>query len=139
MSRSISFSKKVNLDSTKINNLICNFSNYKNFIPGCTNSISLEKTSSWELGQLEFNLLGKTSFIKTKNTYEENHIIMNQVEGPFDDFKGEWIIENLGKEFSNVIFKANFKLPFLIDAVTPNTLIESMSEQIINSFIKQVR
>ena len=72
MSRSISFSKKVNLDSTKINNLICDFSNYKNFIPGCTNSISLEKTSSWELGQLEFNLLGKTSFIKTKNTYEEN-------------------------------------------------------------------
>ena len=91
------------------------------------------------LKALEFDFLGKKYFITSENTLNEDSIIINQLDGPFDYFKGKWLVTETSLNECQISFEAEFKLPFLLNAITPQSLIDSISSNIIDSFIKQVK
>ena len=138
MTRKISFHKVLNVDSRKTLEVVTNFNDYANFIPGCTSAKLISRESSKEIGRLEFNLLGKDYFIESENIIDDSSIIINQLKGPFKKFKGEWTVESIDESSCQINFNASYELPFLLDAITPKQLVDNFSKNIIESFIKRV-
>lgn len=138
MTRKISFHKVLNVDSRKTLEVVTNFNDYANFIPGCTSAKLISRESSKEIGRLEFNLLGKDYFIESENIIDNSSIIINQLKGPFKKFKGEWTVESIDESSCQINFNATYELPFLLDAIIPKQLVDNFSKNIIESFIKRV-
>ena len=138
MTRKISFHKVLNVDSRKTLEVVTNFNDYANFIPGCSSAKLISRESSKEIGRLEFNLLGKDYFIESENIIDDSSIIINQLKGPFKKFKGEWTVENIDESSCQINFNATYELPFLLDAIIPKQLVDNFSKNIIESFIKRV-
>jgi|TARA_X000000950_G_scaffold22715_1_gene24319 ribosome-associated toxin RatA of RatAB toxin-antitoxin module len=138
MTRKISFHKVLNVDSRKTLEVVTNFNDYANFIPGCTSAKLISRESSKEIGRLEFNLLGKDYFIESENIIDDSSIIINQLKGPFKKFKGEWTVESIDESSCQINFNATYELPFLLDAIIPKQLVDNFSKNIIESFIKRV-
>lgn len=139
MAREIHFHKKIlNVDPKQALKVVSNFNEYSSFVPGCTGASLLEKSFPIEIGRLEFLILGKEYFIESKNTLTSNSISIEQIKGPFEYFEGTWMIEDLSNNSCNISFQAKFKLPFLLNAITPQSLVDKFSSTIIDAFLKRV-
>ena len=138
MDKEISFEKVINVNHKEAFEVVSNFDRYAEFIPGCSSSHLIERRHPIEIGRLEFQILGKDYFIESENTLTENSIIINQISGPFDHFKGIWIVEKKDDFSCNVNFYASFQLPFLLNAITPQSLIDSFSSKVLDSFISRL-
>ena len=138
MARKISFQKVLNVDSRKALEVITNFNDYSNFIPGCTGATLISREPPIEIGRLEFNLLGKEYFIESENTLDDSSITIRQLKGPFEKFEGRWSVVHIDKNSCQIDFDATYELPFLLNAITPEHLANNFSKNIIDSFIKRV-
>ena len=138
MARKISFQKVLNVDSRKALEVITNFNDYSNFIPGCTGATLISRELPIEIGRLEFNLLGKEYFIESENTLDDSSITIKQLKGPFKKFEGRWSVAHIDKNSCQIDFDATYELPFLLNAITPEYLANNFSKNIINSFIERV-
>tara|TARA_B100000886_G_scaffold176223_1_gene120755 strand:- start:1697 stop:2113 length:417 start_codon:yes stop_codon:yes gene_type:complete len=138
VSRKIYFSKSVSEDALKVFNQIANFENYSSYIPGCTKSELIQKQDEFEIGKLEFNFLLKDYSIKSKNVLSKNNIQIEQVDGPFNSFKGEWNILKKNNSETLIEFNAEFELPFLLNNLLPENVINNFCEVLINAFIKRL-
>ena len=138
MDKEISFKKVLNVNHKEAFEVVSNFDRYAEFIPGCSSSHLIESRYPIEIGRLEFQVLGRDYFIESENTLTENSIIINQISGPFDHFKGIWVVEKKDDFSCNVNFHASFQLPFLLNAITPQSLIDSFSSKVLDSFISRL-
>ena len=138
MARKISFQKVLNVDSRKALEVITNFNDYSNFIPGCTGATLISRELPIEIGRLEFNLLGKEYFIESENTLDDSSITIRQLKGPFEKFEGRWSVVHIDKNSCQIDFDATYELPFLLNAITPEHLANNFSKNIIDSFIERV-
>ncbi|NDE95392.1 MAG: hypothetical protein EB063_03840 [Proteobacteria bacterium] len=138
MARKISFQKVLNVDSRKAFEVITNFNDYSDFIPGCTGATLISRELPIEIGRLEFNLLGKEYFIESENTLDDSSITIRQLKGPFEKFEGRWSVAHIDKNSCQIDFDATYELPFLLNAITPEHLAKNFSKNIIDSFIERV-
>jgi ribosome-associated toxin RatA of RatAB toxin-antitoxin module len=136
--KEISFEKVINVNHKEAFEVVSNFDRYAEFIPGCSSSHLIESRHPIEIGRLEFQVLGRDYFIESENTLTENSIIINQISGPFDHFKGIWVVEKKDDFSCNVNFHASFQLPFLLNAITSQSLIDSFSSKVLDSFISRL-
>ena len=114
------------------------YENYENFIPGCSKASLLEKNEDYEIGELKFDFLLRQYSIKSKNIISDKDIKIEQVEGPFETFEGHWSVYTKGDQLCEVVFRAKFKLPFLIDNLVPDSVIEKFCEAALKSFLERV-
>ena len=138
VSRKIHFLKSVNEDFSKVYNQIANFENYSSYIPGCSSSELVEKNDEFEIGKLEFNFLLRDYEILSKNILQENKIIIKQVDGPFNSFKGEWNISKKNNYETLIEFGAEFELPILLNNLLPETAIDIFCEILIEAFLDRL-
>ena len=138
MPRKVSFSKNIDKDHRQIFNHIANFENYSSYIPGCTNAKLLQKEDKYEVGELEFNFLLKSYSIKSKNLLSDDTIFIKQVEGPFESFDGEWKVSEIDNQKTEVTFKAEFQLPFLLNNLLPDKVIDNFCKAAIEAFVDRV-
>ena len=137
MVRKISFQKVLNVDSSKALQVVTNFKDYSNFLPGCTKATLISREFPIEIGRLEFNILGKDYYIESENIIDDSSISIRQLKGPFEKFEGKWSVTNIDKNSCKIDFNAIYELPFLLSAITPEHLVNSFSKNIIDSFIKK--
>ena len=138
MDKQITFERVIDFDHKKAFEVVSNFDKYAEFIPGCSGSSLIERKHPVEIGRLDFHVLGKDYFIESENTLTNNSININQIKGPFDHFKGSWVVKERGEFSCHVSFNASFQLPFLLNAITPQSLIDSFSSKVLNSFISRL-
>ena len=138
MARKISFQKVLNVESRKALEVIINFNDYSNFIPGCTRATLISRELPIEIGRLEFNVLGKDYYIESENTLDDSSITIRQLKGPFEKFEGRWSVAHIDKNSCEIDFDATYELPFLLNAITPEHLANIFSNNIIDSFIERV-
>ena len=138
MPRKVSFSKIIKKDSLQVFNHIANFENYSSYIPGCTNAKLIQKEDEYEVGELEFNFLLRNYFIKSKNFLSVNTISIKQIEGPFESFDGEWKVSEIDNQNTEVTFKAEFQLPFLLNNLLPDRVIDDFCKVAIEAFVDRV-
>jgi len=139
MKRDLQFKKVLKINADDALKVVSNFSKYADFVPGCTRASLISRNPPIEIGRLEFNILGKKYFIESRNEILENSINIEQTKGPFDNFNGKWAVKKIDKDFCEVCFNAQFELPFLLNAITPQSLVEAFSSNIIESFIKEAQ
>ena len=138
MPRKVSFSKIIEKDNSQVFNHIANFENYSSYIPGCTNAKLIQKEDEYEVGELEFNFLLRNYFIKSKNLLSVNTISIEQIEGPFESFEGEWKVSEIDNQNTEVTFKAEFQLPFLLNNLLPDRVIDDFCIVAIEAFVDRV-
>ena len=138
MPRRVSFSKNIDKDHRQIFNQIANFENYSSYIPGCTNAKLIQKEDEYEVGELEFNFLLRNYSIKSKNFLLGNTILIKQIEGPFESFDGEWKVSEIDNQNTEVTFKAEFKLPFLLNNLLPDKVIDNFCKVAIEAFVDRI-
>ena len=138
MPRKINFTKLLEAGVDKVYKQISDFENYSTYIPGCSSSKLLEKNDEYEIGELEFNFLLKNYSIKSKNFLGNNSIKINQIEGPFNFFNGEWTILETDNYKTEVTFKGEFELPFLLNNLLPEDIIERFCGLVIDAFIEKL-
>jgi ribosome-associated toxin RatA of RatAB toxin-antitoxin module len=136
--RKLSLSKNIDGDHRQIFNHIANFENYSSYIPGCTNAKLLQKEDKYEVGELEFNFLLKSYSIKSKNLLSDDTIFIKQVEGPFESFDGEWKVSEIDNQKTEVTFKAEFQLPFLLNNLLPDKVIDNFCKVAIEAFVDRI-
>ncbi len=91
---------------------IASFENYKNYIPGCSESKLIEKNQDYEIGLLEFDFLLRKYEIKSKNTLSDFQIKIEQIEGPFNFFEGQWQINYKSDEILKRFLRLNLNYHF---------------------------
>ena len=138
MIKNLEIARTIPTNSDKAFREIANFENYVNFIPGCTNAKLFERLEDSEIGILEFNFLTKKYQIKSKNTLSKNHIKIEQIEGPFETFEGQWHLNPISEESCEAKLTARFKLPFLLDKLVPENVIKSFCEAALDGFLKNI-
>ena len=68
---------------------------------------------------------------------ENDSIKIQQIEGPFEYFDGEWTLKSKKKDLTEIRFDAEFKLPFLLDNLLPDRAINIFIEGAMEAFIKR--
>ena len=139
MKRDLQFKKVLKINAVKALEVVSNFDKYAEFVPGCTKASLISRNPPIEIGRLEFQILSKQYFIESRNEIFKDSINIKQLKGPFNSFKAIWLVNKIDKDFCEICFSAEFELPFLLNAITPQPLIESFSDNIIESFINKVQ
>ena len=139
MARKLNFSKSIKADSKEVFSQIARFENYSEFIPRCSKAKLLEKNDDFEIGELTFNFFLKTYLLRSKNILTDNTINIEQIKGPFDFFTGQWSVR--GNEFSgtDVSFDAEFKLPFILENIITDQVINDFCENALEAFIEKLQ
>ena len=139
MKRDLQFKKVLKTNAGKALDVVSSFDKYAEFVPGCTGASLISRNPPIEVGRLEFQILGKRYFIESRNEIFEDSIIIKQLKGPFKSFNAKWSVNKIDKDFCEINFSAEFELPFLLNAVTPQPIVESFSNNVIESFIKKAQ
>jgi len=136
--RKINFTKLVEADRDEVYKQISNFENYSSYVPGCSSSKLLEKNDEFEIGELEFDFLLKNYSIKSRNVLSDDAIKIQQIEGPFNFFNGEWTITQNEDDKTEVTFKGEFELPFLLNNLLSANIIDTFCGLAIDAFIERL-
>ena len=139
MARKLSFSRTIQSDSNKVFSQIAKFENYSEYIPGCSKSKLLEQNDEYEIGELTFNFFLKTYSIRSKNILTDNTINIEQIKGPFEFFNGQWSVRGNGSSGTDVFFDAEFKLPFILENMITDQVINDYSENAIEAFLARLQ
>ena len=139
MKRDLQFKKVLKTNAGKALDIVSNFDKYAEFVPGCTGASLISRNPPIEIGRLEFQILGKKYFIESRNEIFEDSINIKQLKGPFNNFNAKWSVRKIDKDFCEIKFNAEFELPFLLNAITPQPIVKSFSDNIIESFIKKAQ
>ena len=138
MPRKINFTKLVEADRDEVYKQISNFENYSSYVPGCSNSKLLEKNDEFEIGELEFNFLLKNYSIKSRNVLSDDAIKIQQIEGPFNFFNGEWTITQNEDDKTEITLTGEFELPFLLNNLLSANIIDTFCDLVIDAFIERL-
>ena len=139
MARKLSFSKSINADSKQVFSQIARFENYSEFIPRCSKAKLLEKNDDFEIGELTFNFFLKTYLLRSKNILTDNTINIEQIKGPFEFFNGQWSVRGSGSSGTDVFFDAEFKLPFILENMITDQVINDYCENAIEAFLVRLQ
>tara|TARA_A100001011_G_scaffold319586_1_gene339744 strand:- start:392 stop:814 length:423 start_codon:yes stop_codon:yes gene_type:complete len=138
VTRTVKFEKLIQADHKLVFKEISNFETYVNYVPGCSKAVLVERTDAYEVGKLEFNLLFKNYSITSKNYISDNEIKIEQIDGPFISFEGEWRVIKKDKNITKITFTANFELPSLLNNLLSDNSIDIFFENSLEGFLDKL-
>ena len=138
MTRKVKFERLINIDHKLVFKEISNFENYVNYVPGCSNAELVERTDDYEVGKLEFSFFFKNYTITSKNYISDNKIKIEQIDGPFISFEGEWKVLEKDKNLTKIIFTANFELPRILDSLLSDKNINLFFKSSLEGFVDKI-
>ena len=137
MLNSYNYEEYVEKEPDKVFNLISDFTQYKNFLPGCINSEVLSSSDDYEIGKLEFNFFGKEYLIESQNYIYPNELRIKQIQGPFNRLDAKWQV--FEKDSGSLIsFSTNFEAPFFLKPFINQTIIDAFANKLIHAFLEKI-
>ena len=137
MLNSYNYEEYVEKEPDKVFNLISDFTQYKNFLPGCIKSEVLSSSDDYEIGKLEFNFFGKEYFIESQNYKYPNELRIKQIQGPFNRLDAKWQV--FEKDSGSLIsFSTNFEAPFFLKPFINQTIIDAFANKLIHAFLESI-
>ena len=137
MLNSYNYEEYVEKEPDKVFNLISDFTQYKNFLPGCIKSEVLSSSDDYEIGKLEFNFFGKEYLIESQNYIYPNELRIKQIQGPFNRLDAKWQV--FEKDSGSLIsFSTNFEAPFFLKPFINQTTIDAFANKLIHAFLEKI-
>lgn len=75
---------------------------------------------------------------ESKNQILENKVSITQSKGPFTNFSALWTLEVIDKNLTKVAFQAKFTLPFALNIITTQSLVNKVGHKFIAAFSDQL-
>ena len=108
---------------------------YETFIPYCIESKIIEEQSDYSLVTLNLEFFGIETSFTTKNVVKKNKSIeMNLIEGPFQEFKSSWRLEEVNQNTTNLSFEMNYKMTNKILEMAFKKNLKIASDSIVRAF-----
>ena len=90
------------------------------------------------LGRLVFSVLNKTYAFESYNKTIGHEVSIAQSKGPFLDFHAIWSLEVIDENKTKVRFQTTFTLPFALNIMDTQSLIEQLGHTFIHAFAPQL-
>tara|TARA_B100000900_G_scaffold353125_1_gene321087 strand:- start:479 stop:916 length:438 start_codon:yes stop_codon:yes gene_type:complete len=128
----------INIELTKIFNLINNIDKYPDYLPWCVKTEVEHESKNIINGKIFIS----KSFIKwsfsTKNTIEKNKSInLSLIDGPFEELNGKWSFIPIDKNNTKVSLDINYKFKNSLIELSIEPIFTSIMNSILQSFISQ--
>ena len=119
---------------------IVNFERYEQYLPFCTasRSLSTDNKNFSQIGELEFEIAGVSYKIKSGNVIEDERIVINQINGPFEEMIAYWDVEQLNDESCKISFKVYAKVPYLLGVLLSDSTVEKFVNVFLDSFVNHL-
>ena len=140
MSSSFEGSEIFQASPEKILHLINNFEAYKEFLPGCLESIRLPCSEDGVVkGRLVFSIINKTYSFESINETKGFDVNISQCKGPFSKFDAIWSLEPIDENNTKVKFLTTFRLPLFLKIFAKKSLIDKIGAKFMNAFEHQLK
>ena len=119
---------------------IVDFERYEQYLPFCSASRSLNKSSKSfsQIGELEFEIAGVTYKIKSGNVIQDQRIQITQITGPFQEMQASWGVEQLDDESCKISFEVNAKAPYFLGILLTDSTVEKFVNIFLDSFVNDL-
>ena len=119
---------------------IADFERYEQYLPFCTASRSLntDNKNFSQVGELEFEIVGVSYKIRSRNVIEDERILITQIKGPFEVMQASWDVEQLDNESCKISFRVNAKLPHFLGILLSDSTVNKFVNIFLDSFVNDL-
>ena len=119
---------------------IADFERYEQYLPFCTASRSLntDNKNFSQVGELEFEIVGVSHKIRSRNVVEDERILITQIKGPFEEMQASWDVEQLDNESCKISFRVNAKLPHFLGILLSDSTVNKFVNIFLDSFVNDL-
>lgn len=124
--------------SEQVYELINDVSAYPNYLEGCVGVDIIEHSDSVMEARLDLAKAGiKHSFTTRNQLYPPNKVIMELVDGPFEQFAGAWTVTPLSEHACKISLSLSFTLNNKVLAMATKTLFNPIADNLVNAVVKR--
>jgi len=119
--------------------ILSDVEDYKTFIPYCVESKIIQEHRNYSLVSLNLEFIGIQTSLTTKNVVENNKSIeMDLIDGPFEEFKSSWKIQEIDEHTTNLNFEMSYKIKNKLLEIAFKKNLKPASESIIRAFKSKI-
>ncbi|MCO4785567.1 type II toxin-antitoxin system RatA family toxin [Marinomonas atlantica] len=127
----------VNYSQKQMYDLVNDFEQYPEFLPGCMGARTITRTDREIVATLEVGKGPVRQSFTTRNVLTEPSLVeMSLVEGPFKRLQGEWTFEPLSETTCKIALSIDFELKGMLKFAfggvfgqVANAMVEAFSER----------
>jgi ribosome-associated toxin RatA of RatAB toxin-antitoxin module len=116
--------------------LVNDVSRYPEFLPWCTGARVEELSETERLAAIKVSRGVLRTEFTTRNTLKKDaQILMELVNGPFQELTGEWHFNAIGERGSRVHFRLEFEFKNRLTAAALSAVFETLGSTIVDAFV----
>ncbi|GJH42929.1 protein YfjG [Pasteurella canis] len=120
--------------------LVNNYEQYPDFVPGCVAGRTLTDQTNQVTAELVIAKAGIRQRFTTQNTMLENRSIkMQLVEGPFKFLQGEWTFDQLDEHSCKIALKLEFEFSNPLIAMAFGQIFTHLTTRMIHAFKQRAK
>ncbi|MGR3808653.1 type II toxin-antitoxin system RatA family toxin [Pasteurella testudinis] len=115
--------------------LVNNYQQYPEFLPGCVSSQTLTRKENELTAQLVISKAGISQQFTTRNTMQPNkQINMQLVDGPFRFLQGYWQFDEVDERSCYIRLKLEFEFSSALLSAVFGKIFEQLTTKMIDAF-----
>jgi ribosome-associated toxin RatA of RatAB toxin-antitoxin module len=118
--------------------LINDIEAYPQYMDGCVGAEVLQRSDEAMEARLDLSRAGiNFSFITRNTLVEDRSVSLSLVDGPFEDFRGEWTLLALAEDACKVSLHLRFVLSNSLMNVATRQLFNSVANNLVDALVKR--
>jgi ribosome-associated toxin RatA of RatAB toxin-antitoxin module len=118
--------------------LVNDFEQYPEFLPGCRRARLIERDEEHLIGELTLAKAGfEQSFTTRNDLHEPERIDISLVNGPFKSLRGRWLFTPLGQDACKVSLEMKFEFANRLLGMAFGKLFNQMATQLVDAFTRR--
>ena len=131
---------EIEASADKLYEVVFDIEQYPSFLTWCDSSEILSIEDHLVTASLTINILGFKSTITTLNKlYRPKKIEMSLQEGPFKNFKGTWLFEEITLEKTRVSYTMEYQIANPITDLVVKQKLASFIDQFVGEFVEKFK
>lgn len=124
--------------ANKMYELVEDVASYPQFLSWCVASKLIESNAHSQVASLDIAIAGMRQSFTTRNHLVANQsIVMELLEGPFQQLAGEWRFEALGSAGSKILLQLNFNFSGNLLSSAFRHGFASVGDRLVNDFCQR--
>lgn len=119
--------------------LVNDIESYPSFMDGCVGAEVLARSDSIVEARLHLAKAGIRQSFTTRNLIEPGRIRLELVEGPFEDFEGQWGFDALREDACRVTLRLAFRMRSALVGRAAGKLFNSAANSLVDAMCQRAR